>query len=206
MHDASRYRLLHGPYTAPALERGDRVTCFYRDADVIITGWSDARIPWPRCRLPGTRGGGSGLLVDAELARAVRCESMLAICYRSGVVPSVVWRWRKALGVEKLNEGSRLLRNALNAELGAGLKGKRLPPEACQRRRQTAEEMNQGQYLWNGSDPVKRWTAADLAHLGTLPDEDLAVKLGRAANAVRIKRTRLGIASACDRRRRENRA
>ena len=62
------------------------------------------------------------------------------------------------------------------------------------------------QYLWNGSDPGKRWTAAERALLGTLPDEDLAGKLGRAANAVRIKRTRLGIASACDRRRKENRA
>jgi hypothetical protein len=123
-----------------------------------------------------------------------------------GASATAVYNWRKALGVERFTEGSRLLRNALNAELGAALKGKRLPPEACQRRRQTAEEMNLGQYLWNGSDTEKRWTAAELALLGTLPDEDLAVKLGRAANAVRIKRTRLGIALACDRRHRENRA
>src|SRR5262249_9931238 len=147
----------------------------FRDADVIVTGWSAGRIPWPRCRRPGTRGGGSGLLVDAELARAVRCESALAVRHWWGVVPSVVWRWRKALGVELFTEGSRQLRNALNAELAAGLKGKRLPHEACQRRRQTAEEMNLGQYLWNGSDPEKRRTAADLALLGTLPDEVLAV-------------------------------
>jgi hypothetical protein len=80
MRDASRYQLLHGPYTAPALKRGDKAVCLIRDADVIVTAWSAGRIPWPRCRLPATHGGGSGLLVDEELARAVRCESMLAIC------------------------------------------------------------------------------------------------------------------------------
>jgi hypothetical protein len=79
MHPADRLQLLHGPYTAPALKRGDRAVCLFRDGDVIVTGWSDVRVSWPRCRLPGTRGGGSGLLVDAELARAVRCESAQAV-------------------------------------------------------------------------------------------------------------------------------
>jgi hypothetical protein len=46
--------------------------------EVIVTGWSDSRIPWPRCRQFDARGGGSGLLVDAELARAVRSESRSA--------------------------------------------------------------------------------------------------------------------------------
>ena len=30
-------RLLHGPYKAPALKRGDRAVCLYRDAEVIVT-------------------------------------------------------------------------------------------------------------------------------------------------------------------------
>jgi hypothetical protein len=59
---------------APALRRGDRATCLYLDAEVIVTSWSDGRIPWPRCQRPGERGG-SGLLVDEELARAVRLEA-----------------------------------------------------------------------------------------------------------------------------------
>ena len=73
------HQLHHGPYNPPALRRGDKATCLYRDGDVIITGWTDARIPWPRCRRLDTRGGGSGLLVDEELGRAVRLESSLAI-------------------------------------------------------------------------------------------------------------------------------
>ncbi len=89
------YQLLHGPYRPPRLHRGDRATCLFRDGDVIITGWSDARIPWPRCRRPGTHGGGSGLLVNEELARAIRLESSLGIQHWWGVDDSVVWRWRR---------------------------------------------------------------------------------------------------------------
>jgi len=84
---------LHGPYRAPALKKGDRGTCLFRDADVIVTSWTGARIPWPRCRLLEGKGGGSGLLVDEELARAVRCESALAVRYarRAG-------QWRRGQG------------------------------------------------------------------------------------------------------------
>ncbi len=62
-------RLLHGPYYAPPLSRGDRATCLLRDADVVITGWTSARIAWPRCQTVGVKGG-SGVLLDEELARA----------------------------------------------------------------------------------------------------------------------------------------
>jgi hypothetical protein len=50
----------------------------------------------------------------------------------------VVTRWRKALGVERLNEGSARLRNELNRALGAALKGKPLSPEQVEQRRRTA--------------------------------------------------------------------
>ena len=44
------HHLLHGPYTPPPLRRGDKAICLFRDAEVIVTGWSDAPISWPRCR------------------------------------------------------------------------------------------------------------------------------------------------------------
>jgi hypothetical protein len=78
MRDADRIRLLHGPYRAPRLRVGDRATCLYRDCDVVVTGWTDAPISWPRALPVGERGP-PGLLVDNELARAVRSESAAAV-------------------------------------------------------------------------------------------------------------------------------
>src|SRR5215471_13282499 len=101
MSDDNHVRLLHGPYTARPLRRGDWATCLFRGGEVVFTGWSDAPISWPRCRVLGGHGGGSGLLVNEELARAVRCESMLAIHFWWGASAGTVWRWRRALGVRR---------------------------------------------------------------------------------------------------------
>ena len=55
---------LLGTYKPPALRVGNRTACLYRDAECVVTSWSDAPIPWPRVRTLGHRGG-SGLLVDS---------------------------------------------------------------------------------------------------------------------------------------------
>src|SRR5262249_39086450 len=119
MSDADRVRLLFGPYQAPALKRGDRATCLFKDCDVVVTGWTDARISWPRCRPRHVPRSHPSLLVNEELARAIRHESAAAIRHWWGVGVGVVWRWRRAFGVGRTNnEGSaRLMRAA--AELGA---------------------------------------------------------------------------------------
>src|SRR5262245_26136701 len=122
-------RLLAGPYTPPPLRRGDRTTCLFRDADVTVTSWTSAPIPWPRCYRPGTHGGGSGLLVTEELARAVRTESAVAVSYCWGVSEGVVWRWRKALGVGLLDSpGTRQARQE------AAVRGGRAVREQAQKR------------------------------------------------------------------------
>ena len=38
---ANKHRLLHGPYIPPALHRGDRTDCLYRDAEVVVTSWTE---------------------------------------------------------------------------------------------------------------------------------------------------------------------
>ncbi len=80
--------LLHGPYQPPRLQVGKRALCHLRDALVVITSRTDAPISWPRCRALGHHGG-SGLLLDGDLIRAVRCESAQAIKAWWGVTDGV---------------------------------------------------------------------------------------------------------------------
>jgi hypothetical protein len=119
--------LLHGPYVPPALRRGDRTQCLYREAEVVVTSWTDAPIAWPRCRAVGVRGG-SRLLVTEELVRAIRTESSLAITLWWGVRVETVWRWRKAFGVTRWGtEGSRRLHQVLSELALVGSLGMQRP-------------------------------------------------------------------------------
>ena len=109
------------PALPPVLKvrRGDRAFCIFKDCDVVVTGWTDARISWPRCRRLDVPRSHPSLLVNEELARAIRHESAAAVCFWWGVSDGVIHRWRRALGVTRTsNEGSqRLIRAA--SELGA---------------------------------------------------------------------------------------
>ncbi len=78
-------KLLFGRYQAPALSRGNRATCLFLDTTVTITGWTDARISWPLCRPVDNGRRRPTILLDEELARAVRRESAAAIGYWWGV-------------------------------------------------------------------------------------------------------------------------
>jgi hypothetical protein len=98
MRQSERVKLLAGPYHPPALRRGDVATCLYRDCDVVVLGWTDARISWPLCKRREGRSG-PGLLVDEELARAIRTESAAALRYWWGVGVKLVWQWRHAFAI-----------------------------------------------------------------------------------------------------------
>jgi len=202
MKDRERVKLLFGPYRPPRLRRGDRATCLFKDCDVVVTGWTDARISWPRCLPQGTKGHPS-LLVDEELARAIRHESAAAIRFWWGVSVGVVWSWRKALGTDRKNcEGTRRRMRAAS-ELGAAqVRGKPLPPEQVERRRRTAVELDLGRFLRPGCNYRPWWTGHEVALLGKLPDEEVAARIGRTPNAVRVKRKKLGVPNPQDRRRR----
>ena len=102
---ADPHHLAYGPYRPPSLRRGDRAHCLGRDCEVIVTSWTDALIPWPRCRRLDTRSAPS-LLVDEELARAVRLESAEAVMHWWGVSVTPIWKWRRALGVTRTNNPS----------------------------------------------------------------------------------------------------
>jgi hypothetical protein len=202
MRDRASLRLLHAPYKPPALRVGDRAICLYRDCVVVITSWSDARLSWPRCRELGTQGGGHGLLVNEELRRAIRSESSIALQHWLGVNAVTVWRWRLAFGVAQWGtEGSRRLHRQLSEAGAKKLRGRKLSTPEVERRRQTALRL--------GLRPGERWgergwTREQLAMLGTASDAHVAAKIGRTETAVRVMRSRVGIANRFDRRRAEH--
>jgi hypothetical protein len=203
--DHDHVRLLFGPYRPPPLKRGDRTHCHYRDTLVIITSWSSAPIPWPRCRSLDSPGGGSGLLVDEELARAVRNESAAAVMHWWGASMTAVYHWRKALGTSRTdNQGTARLMLAA-AEKGAEAVKERLwTEEERERCRQVNADKGLAENLVLGyHGPL--WTPEDIALLGTVPDDEVARRTGRTPNGVRIMRTRLGITTFKDQRRRRAR-
>jgi nucleotide-binding universal stress UspA family protein len=115
------------------------LACEARDCDVIVTGYSDARIPWPVGRRPGR--GPRGLVLFGDLARAVRRESAQAVEYWFGVGPWKVWHWRKALGVGPTNDGTHRLRSDWQQEPWAKRARRKAVAKAADpdRRRKIAE-------------------------------------------------------------------
>ena len=205
MTHRERVKLLCGPYKAPPLKRGDSAVCLVRDCAVVITSWTDAPISWPRCRAIDSHGG-SGLLVEEELARAVRHESATAIMNWWSASQRAVCSWRKALGVGRIdNEGTARLMHAA-AEKGAeAIQAREWSEEERDQRRLNAVENDLGRNLITGyHGPL--WTAKDIALLGTVPDDEVARRTGRTPNGVRIMRTRLGIPTFKDLRRRGRRS
>lgn len=198
--------LRFGPYTAPAVKKGDRAFCLYRDCDVVITGWTDAHLPWPRCRALHHRGG-SGLLITDELRRAIVSESAAALKHWFCIGTKAAWNWRRAFGVggRMTTPGSRELLIELNREKALKLRGREVLPAERERRRQTAQTLDLGRHL--DAARAKRsaevgWTAEQDALLGIAPVAELAAQWGRTADAVRVRRVRLRIPAFHDRFRR----
>jgi hypothetical protein len=208
-----KVRLLHGPYEPPPLRQGARTTCLYRDADVVITGWSDGRISWPRCRALGVRGG-SGLLVCEELARA-GTEGSRRLCRAAWERAKAAVRG-KPLSPEQVEERRRRalelnLGQYLDPGHGAGwwegelaLLGKLPDAEVARqtgRTRDAVRQKRQELRLPNPDGGRPGWTEEELSLLGTLPDAEVARRTARTEGAVTHQRNQLGIPTAADRRR-----
>jgi hypothetical protein len=110
MLDADRFRLL-SKYRTPRFRVGQRVRCFIR-GEVEVAGVHDGPIPWPECKTARRR----ALIVYADLPRAIRRESSIAVGYWWGVGQDRVWKWRKALGVGATTKGTSKLRSAYTLE------------------------------------------------------------------------------------------
>jgi hypothetical protein len=101
--------------------------------------------------------------------------------------------------MERFKEGSARLRTEENRRIAAKLRGKRLPAERVEQRRQRAFALNLGRHLPKGYHGPW-WTAKELTLLGTMPDGDVAGRICRTVGTVRVMRTKLGIPTALHRR------
>ena len=189
MKDQERVKLLSGPYKAPRLRRGDRAACLFKDCGVVGTGWTDARVSWPRCLPVGTKGRPL-LPVDEELARAIRHESAAALCHWWGVSELLVWKWRRALGVGRTdNPGSARLIRAASQKGADSMRRNDWPSQAREERRERAVAGDYAARLQPGYHGP-RWTQGELALLGTDADKVIAARIGKSRDAVRAQRVR----------------
>jgi hypothetical protein len=92
---------MFGPYRSPRCRRADKLFCEMRGW-VTIGGLDDAPVPWPYVM---ARGRHSPVLCG-DLVRAVRTEAEVVVASLFGVRASLVWKWRRVLGVPHATPGT----------------------------------------------------------------------------------------------------
>jgi hypothetical protein len=175
MNDEDRFKLLHGPYHAPPVKRGDVVFCEAR-GDVLVAGETAAPIPWP----VGKKGRAKAPILFGGLVDAVKKESNQAVAYWWGVTPQTVTKWRKALDVPRANEGTHRLHHdvALEPGVAAGREkahAKSREPGADTTRRQKIAAARQGKPRRDGM-----MEALAEANRGRALDEETRRKMSEA--------------------------
>jgi hypothetical protein len=179
MKDNERYRLLSGPYKAPPCKVGNRLHCKIHGW-VIVTGFSKGPIRWPLVAL----GGQSSYILCGDLIRAVQDEATQAVAHWWGVSTGSVASWRKALGVDQCNEGTRQLRSRIAEQR----RGKPFSEETRQKMSATAKAKGTRPPWLNPA-----WSPEEDALLGRIPDEEIARRTRRTRQAIYMRRHKLGI-------------
>ena len=206
MNAPERFHLQFGPYAPPKVPRQQHLCCELRGWLRVSPAWSDGRIPWPR------RYRTNSLILCGDLVRAVKMESVEAICYHWGVCRNVVQNWRHALGVQEFNPGTMHLHNQSRAgsdsasQLRALMRAQH--PTAILRREPTPHPAahplvrpanslrvherlaRTGRHI---NPQLRLWTETENQLLGTAADDQIAKKINRSKSAVRARRSLLGI-------------
>ncbi len=104
----TRIKLLFAPYRAPQVKYGDTVQCSIRGT-VRVVGWKeDGLIVWPLGR-PARQAGHASLILFGDLERAIRTESELAVAHHWKISITTIWKFRRALGVGRITDGTAKL-------------------------------------------------------------------------------------------------
>ena len=144
--------------------------------------------------------GGSGLLINDELLRAIRTESATALKHWFGVGTKAVWNWRRAFNIKQW--GTRGSRRLLKRTAGIVRKLKKgvpldLTPKERKKLSRNAKKRWKGwkETGWLPNDDRPAWTQREIDLLGTAPDVAVARMIDRSRQAVRHKQRELGIRS-----------
>ena len=188
------HRFEFGPYQAPLVAVGDKVTCA-RLGCVAVAGWTQGPFPWPTCQINGPH----SLILFDDLERAVAMESANAVAIAWGVSRATVYSWRKTLGVARANVGT-MQRWRNNAPLVIGdshLVGLARSHAPAARLKAEATKRERGI-----TPPNKRlWTQEQIGWMGQITDVAIARRVGCHPTTVERERRRHGIAplpSACN--------
>ena len=103
MVDATSTILRFGHYSMPnGIGVGDTINCAYRGREVVIAGITDAPVQWFRMRKTGK----PFVILCGDLIRAVQTESEAAVAHNWGVDKETVRKWRRALNVGRMTQGT----------------------------------------------------------------------------------------------------
>lgn len=200
-------RFVGGPYGPPRLP-GDGVLRCAIHGRLKVGGYTNTVIPWPVAS-----GHPSQRIICGDLLKALRTESREAIVFHFGLSRAFVSELRRRLGIPRYNAGShRLFRR--NIDLAR-------TPEALEKQSRYREGRPSGmspqdrrklQVLQSRAKPTswrrrmserlratiakkgvpRKWTAAEIALLWTMPDREIAEKLGRSFSAVKGMKFKVG--------------
>ncbi|MFO0798988.1 MAG: hypothetical protein U0804_16085 [Gemmataceae bacterium] len=194
--------VLLGAYAPPHVRVGARAWCHYRRAWCRVSSFTDAPLVWPRGVQVGIRSG-PGVIVTSALVRAIRTESAESLKHWWGVSTKTSWQWRRRFvpGPGHVRtRGDVIVQRRLSAAGADATRGVPLSADACDARSAAAKAAGRKPPgRWKG----RGWTAEQEALLGTMPDAEVAARIGRTVEAVRCRRTAAGIPPQPDRQRKQ---
>jgi len=205
MNGREHFKLLFGPYAPPKIPRNQRLFCEVRGC-LKVGSWSDGLIPWPRRYRTGS------IILCGDLVRAVKLESVEAVCYHWGVCRNVVQKWRHALHVTEFNPGTLQIRKQVQTTAGSPARKRAAfranHPTAILDRQELLHERAHPLVRSSSSELVRErmartgrhinpdlrlWSDKEDKLLGTARDEKIASQINRTKSAVRARRNILGI-------------
>ncbi len=193
-------RFVGGPYGPPKLPRDGVLRCVIRGR-LKVGGYTNTLIPWPVAwGHPAQR------IICGDLLEALRTESRAAVAYHFGLSKATVSELRTRLDIPRFNAGSYHLfrRNidlartpeALEKQSRARegrpsgmspkdrrrLRAIQRKPKPIPWRRRMSDRLREA-FETRGAAP--RWTPEELALLWTIPDREVARRVGRSLSAVK---------------------